>query len=145
MNQHIPSRMPLSYLDHFILQKCPIYHTHTYTHTDREKERIDKKKYLKTINGMHAWLPEQSQPRTPTIFFQFLIITEEINSPSTSLVQSLSHKMTRKIIFKEFNILKRVMNICIRHGSTFKPAIKHLVKGKEGQHGKWGWQNAKQM
>lgn len=121
MNQHIPSRMPLSYLDHFILQKCPIYHTHTYTHTDRERERIDKKKNISkpSMACMHDYQNNHSQGH------------QQYSFNSSSLQKKSTHHPR-----VWFNILKRVMNICIRHGSTFKPAIKHLVKGKEGQHGK---------
>ena len=50
--------------------------------------------------------------------------------PSPGLVKALSHEVSRKVLFKDFNILKRIMNICIWHRPTLKPAVKYLKDAK---------------
>lgn len=116
MNQHIPSRMPLSYLDHFILQKCPIYHTHTYTHTDREKERIDKKK----ISQNHQW--------------HACMTTRTITAQDTNNILSIPHHYRRnQLTIHESGPIPQPQN----DQENYFQRVQHSQTGNEYMHKAW--------
>lgn len=66
-----------------------------------------------------------------------LYIKGREDQPSTSLVQPFSNELPRKVVLKMFSILKRIMNISIRHRSAFKPAIKYLQIENHKSNYKW--------
>ena len=46
--------------------------------------------------------------------------------PSSCLVYRLGNKVCRELLFEQIFVLKRIVVLCKRHGTTVKPAVNHF-------------------